>query len=45
MVLQCERDETTLDVARAVHAVTCFVKDECMNINLKPVAVGEYKVR
>lgn len=22
----------------------CFVKDECVNVNLEPVAVGEYKV-
>src|SRR5688572_3713514 len=39
------REYPTLAVAHAVHAVTCFVKDECVNVNLEPVAVGEYKVR
>ena len=37
------REYPNLAVAHVVHAVTCFVKDECVNVNLEPVAVGEHK--
>src|SRR5688572_11023695 len=39
------REYPILAIAHAVHAVTSLVTDECVNVNLEAVAVGEYKVR